>query len=315
MIRLFYATDVHGSTLCFLKFLNAHKFYKADVIILGGDITGKSFIPIIKRTDGTYKAQFLGRQLVLKSQQEVSKLKNEIENIGCYAFETDLEEMQALIADNEKQAELFKRLIIQRVQKWIEIAEERLKGTNTKCFITPGNDDILDIDYLLNQSEVIINPEDKVIEINSNLEMISSGYSNITPWNCPRDVSEEKLKEKIEAMVAKVKDFNNCIFNFHCPPYGTPLDLAPKLDKNLKPIISTGGQPIFISVGSHTIREVILKYQPMLGLHGHIHESRGYVKLGRTLCLNPGSEYGEGILRGVIINIDKEVKNFQFTSG
>lgn len=315
MIRLFYATDVHGSTLCFLKFLNAYKFYKADILILGGDITGKSFIPVIEQGDGTYRVQFLGRPLTLKNQQEVDKLEKEIENIGYYAFKTNLEEVQALEADKEKQTELFRRLIIQRVEKWIKIAEERLKGINVKCFITPGNDDIFDIDNLLDKSEVIINPEDKVVEIAKGLEMISSGYSNITPWNCPRDVHEEKLKEKIEAMANKVRDFNNCIFNFHCPPYDTPLDLAPKLDKNLKPVVSTGGQPIFVSVGSHAVREAILKYQPMLGLHGHIHESRGYTKLGRTLCLNPGSEYGEGILRGVIVNIEKGIKNFQFTSG
>ncbi|MEM2738654.1 MAG: metallophosphoesterase [Candidatus Bathyarchaeia archaeon] len=257
----------------------------------------------------------MGQSITLKNQQEVNELEKEIENVGYYAFRTNLRELQELEADKEKQTELFRKLIVQRVEKWVSMAEERLKGANVKCFVTPGNDDIFDIDDLLNKSKVIVNPEGKVVEITEDHEMISSGYSNITPWNCPRDVDEEKLKEKIESMTAKVKNFNNCIFNFHCPPYDTPIDLAPKLDKNLRPIVSTGGQPILVSVGSHAIREAILKYQPMLGLHGHIHESRGYVKLGKTLCLNPGSEYGEGILRGVIVNIEKEVKSFQFTSG
>ena len=39
MTKLFFATDVHGSEICWKKFISAGKFYEADVIILGGDIT------------------------------------------------------------------------------------------------------------------------------------------------------------------------------------------------------------------------------------------------------------------------------------
>ena len=74
--------------------------------------------------------------------------------------------------------------------------------------------------------------------------------------------------------------------------------------------------PILTSVGSTAVRSAIEKFQPLLGLHGHIHESKGSIKIGRTLCVNPGSEYSEGVLKGVMMNLDeKGVRSFQFTSG
>jgi len=162
----------------------------------------------------------------------------------------------------------------------------------------------------------VINPEEKVVPVDDKHEMISTGYTNITPWNCPRDVSEEELAKKIENMTSKVTNMKNCIFNFHCPPYDSSIDSAPKLDKDLKPAVSPGGEMLMIPVGSTAVRAAIEKYQPLLGLHGHIHESRGTAKIGRTLCLNPGSEYGEGILRGALITLeDDKVKSHQLTSG
>ncbi len=64
------------------------------------------------------------------------------------------------------------------------------------------------------------------------------------------------------------------------------------------------------------MRAAIEKYKPLLGLHGHVHESKGFVNIGSTLCINPGSEYGEGILRGVIVELgDGKVKNYLLTQG
>ena len=52
------------------------------------------------------------------------------------------------------------------------------------------------------------------------------------------------------------------------------------------------------------------------GIHGHIHESRGTFKLGKTLCINPGSEYTEGILRGSLIELrGGKVRSQQLTAG
>ncbi len=251
-----------------------------------------------------------------KPQQVVLKrLEQKIRDAGFYPYRTNLQEIKKLKEDEKMLNELFSRLMVESVEKWIIFAENKLQKLKVKCFIMPGNDDQFIIDSILNNSKIIINPESKVIKIDDEHEMISTGYANITPWRCPRDIEEEELAKKINNMVSQVENMKNCIFNFHCPPYGTTLDLAPKLDETLKPIVS-GGSFIMEHVGSKSIRKAIEEYQPLLGLHGHIHESRGVDNIGRTICLNPGGEYTEGILRGIIVVLNKEkIKSYYPVSG
>jgi len=314
--RIFFTSDVHGSEVCFMKFLNSAKFYQADVLILGGDITGKMIVPIVHQPDGTAVADFLGTQQVMKTPTEVQALEKNIRNSGYYPYSSTPEEVEKLQADKQLVNELFSKVMAQGVKRWVGIAEERLKGSKAKCFISPGNDDRFDVDAALRESSVVIYPEEKVVSIDDNHEMISSGWANITPWNSPREVPEEELIKKFGPMVDKVQHMENAIFNLHVPPYNTPLDLAPELDATLKPVVKGGGGISMIHVGSTTVRQMIEQHKPLLGLHGHIHESRGFVKIGRTLCINPGSEYGEGILRGAVINLDqKGVKSYILTQG
>jgi len=314
--RIFFTTDTHGSNVCFRKFINAGKFYGAHIVILGGDITGKKVIPFVRQADGSFKADHLDHIYVVKEGEELEALRRNITDMGYYPYMTDQREVEALTGDPAAQDAIFKDLMKERIRECLQFAEERLEGTNIKCYVQPGNDDEYDIDELFEGGSRVVNPEGKVIQIDENYTMISTGHANITPWNCPRDVSEERLKEMIDAMAGQVNDFDHCIFNFHCPPYDTVLDQAPELDAQMKPRLEMGGKPHMIPVGSPAIRSAIDSYQPRLGLHGHIHESRGSQKLGRTLCLNPGSEYGEGVLRGVIVDIEKKgVKSFTFISG
>jgi Icc-related predicted phosphoesterase len=314
--RIFFTSDVHGSEVCFMKFLNSAKFYQADVLILGGDITGKMIVPIVHQPDGTAVADFLGTQQLMKTPNEVQAIEKNIRNSGYYPYSSTPEEVEKLQADKQLVNELFSKVMAQGVKRWVGIAEERLKGSKAKCFISPGNDDRFDIDAALRESSVVIYPEEKVVSIDDNHEMISSGWANITPWNSPREVPEEELIKKFGPMVDKVQHMENAIFNLHVPPYNTPLDLAPELDATLKPVVKGGGGISMIHVGSTTVRQLIEQHKPLLGLHGHIHESRGFVKIGRTLCINPGSEYGEGILRGAVINLDqKGVKSYILTQG
>lgn len=313
--RIFFATDIHGSEKCFLKFISSAKFYKADIIILGGDITGKMIIPVIRQPDSTFLLSFSGENRVIKSLDELEAVKKNIRSVGYYPYCTNLTETNELKADKGKLDELFSRLMIESLKELLSNAKDRLQGTNTKCFITPGNDDRFVIDSVLDESDYLINPEGKVVEIDRQHEMISTGWSNPTPWHSQRECEEHQLATKIESMASKVKDMRNCVFNIHCPPYNSMIDSAPQLDNDLKPTVS-GGQMIMVPAGSKSVRNAIQAHQPLLGLHGHIHESRGIYKLGRTLCLNPGSEYTEGILRGVIVNLnEKGVKSHLFTSG
>jgi Icc-related predicted phosphoesterase len=314
--RVFFTTDTHGSNVVFRKFINAGKFYEAQVIVLGGDITGKKVIPFVRQADGTFKVNHLDREHTIRDGEAAEAFKTSIIDMGYYPYMTDPDEVQQLGGDQAAQDAIFKRLMKERISGCLDLAEQRLEGTDIKCYVQPGNDDEYEIDELFEGRSRVVNPEGKVIQIDDRYTMVSTGHANITPWNCPRDVPEERLQEIIDAMASQVTDFDHCIFNFHCPPYDTILDQAPELDAEMRPTLEMGGKPHMVPVGSPAIREAIDKYQPRLGLHGHIHESRGSQKLGRTLCLNPGSEYGEGVLRGVIVDIDKKgVKSYTFTSG
>jgi len=315
MLRIFFASDVHGSEVCFRKFVNAGKAYKANVLILGGDITGKMIIPILQREPGTYAADFSSRTWIIRKNEELENFMKMVRNSGYYPYLTSELEFTGLSADRNKVNKLFSKLMLETVRRWVKIAEERLRGTGISCYVTPGNDDRFIIDDALIQSDYVVNPEGKVVSIAGAYEMISTGFSNITPWKTQRELSEGELEKKIENMASNVKNMETCIFNLHCPPFDTLIDRAPQLDETLK-VVTKSGEKVMIPVGSVAARNVIKKYQPLLGLHGHIHESRGVEKLGRTLCLNPGSEYNEGILRGVIINLENgAIKNYLFTSG
>lgn len=315
-MRIYFTTDVHGSTVCFKKFLNAAKFYSADVAIIGGDITGKLIVPIIEQPDGTYSCKHQGTAYNLTAKDEVEKLRMRIEDQGYYPYITSKSEIEDFNKEKSKVDELFTKLIIQRVEEWVKLADERLKDQKFACYVQPGNDDRYEIDPLLAKSQRIINPEGKVIRLDENHEMISTGHANITPWDCPRDEKEERLTEIIDTMASQVTNMKNCIFNFHCPPFGTHLDQGPKLDETLTPTLEGGGGLKLIPVGAVAVRSAIDKYQPLLGLHGHIHESRASEKLGRTLILNPGSEYGEGVLKGAVVDLnEKGIKNHLFVQG
>ena len=313
--RIFFASDVHSSEVCYLKFLNSGKFYKSDVIMLCGDLTGKAIVPIVKQNDGKYTADFLDQKKVLSSPEERLSLEKVIRNSGYYFYYTTPEELNELKADPGKLDVLFSKLMCDAVERWIGIAEQRLKGSNIKCIISPGNDDRYEIDTILRKSDLIINPEEKVILLDEKHEMITVGSANPTPFHCPRDLPEEELERRIENMVSSVKDLKNCVFNTHVPPYNTQLDTAPILDENLK-VVAKGGQIQYGPAGSTAVRKAIETHQPILGLHGHIHESRAAQKIGRTLCINPGSEYQQGILRGALIDLkDEKIEQHYLTSG
>jgi len=285
------------------------------VLIIGGDITGKMIVPVLKFDDGTVKARVMGRERTAKGEQEQNKLLSFINSMGFYPYLVTPREMDEL-KDPGKLDALFREVATENVKRWMKLASERLKGSSVKCFIQLGNDDLPEIAEVLSQQDCVVNPEDKVLRIDDSHEMISLGCANLTPWKCPRDLSEEVLEEKIERMAVNVGEMSNCLFNFHCPPYNTELDLAPELDENLT-VVMKAGKPNMIHVGSMAVRKAIEKHQPLLGLHGHIHESRGVYRLGKTVCVNPGSEYTEGILRGVIIQLRESggLAGYQFTSG
>lgn len=315
--RIFCTTDVHGSDVVFRKFVNAGKFYKADIVILNGDLTGKAIIPIVEKAPNTFEAVILGSKQDVRGMDELKNLESKIANLGFYPYLTNEPGLEELRVNPTYVSELFKHFMIKTMERWIDLLEQHLKGTGIKCFMLPGNDDALDIDEPIERSDFVINPEGKVIDLDGTHEMISTGYSNPTPWDTPREESEAALRNRIEAMIYRVKNTQECVFNLHPPPFDSGLDEAPQLDKNLKQVSSVG-EVVMSAVGSTAVREAIEAHQPLISLHGHIHESKGARKIGQTLCLNPGSEYQSGVLKGILFNLDrneKKLKSHLFTSG
>ncbi|MEM3638170.1 MAG: hypothetical protein QXE12_05775 [Conexivisphaerales archaeon] len=313
--RIFFVSDVHGSERCFRKFLNAAKFYNANILILGGDITGKALVPVVQISDDKYRLNFQGQEMTVK-KKELQDYLTSMRNNGLYYFMTTPDELQRLADDPQAVEKIFMDQMLSVLRSWMELANERLKGSDVICYISPGNDDKFEMDSLLKDTEHVINPEDRVVELPGGYEMITLGYANPTPWKSPREVSEEKLLEMIERLAVQLKNPQTSIFNLHVPPFGTELDKAPAVNSQLEYERSGLGMVKVVNVGSKAVRTSIEKYQPLLGLHGHIHESRGFSWLGRTLCLNPGSDYGEGMLRGALVDLeDGRVKEFMLTSG
>jgi Icc-related predicted phosphoesterase len=316
--RIFFATDVHGSEPTFKKFVNAGKVYGADVLVLGGDITGKMITPIVKQPDGSYVSHFLEQKQVVKTDEELKALEKRILTTGAYTTLMEQKEYEAISGDEKKLDGLFKQLMRERLLKWIDLANERLKDTHIMCYITGGNDDAQEVVDLIKDTDHVRNPDNKVVYVDDIHEMASLGWGNPTPWKTPRECSDEEIGERVEKLIANVKDMKNTVFNFHIPPKDSELDDAPQLDTSVYPPqpIYKAGQILTYGAGSQSIRNAIVKHQPLLGLHGHIHESKGARKIGGTLCLNPGSEYGESILRGAIVDVaDNKVVNYQFVSG
>jgi uncharacterized protein len=299
-MKLFFATDVHGSEVCWKKFIAAAKFYEADVLILGGDMTGKAIVPIIAQGDGKYKVTLLDQETILNSKDEVDQMVNTIKNRGYYPYVTDLDEVAEISNTAGRSDELFLKEAVNTMQRWMEYADTKLEGTNLRCFVCPGNDDMFEIDDIIKQAKHVELTEGKIIQLDDHHEMINCGWTTPTPWNTHREESEDQLRQRIQVMIDQLKDVKNSVFQIHNPPYGSGLDEAPELTKDMRPAFA--GRSL-VPVGSHAVLELIEKYLPLLTLHGHIHEGKGTRLYKRTLCINPGSMYEQGMLHGAVVEL------------
>jgi uncharacterized protein len=311
---IYYASDVHGSERCFRKFLNAAKFYRANVLVMGGDILGKAIVFLEEERPGVFVTEEHGRQVKFTSMDELQDFEKRASDKGLYPYRSRQGEVQEL-RDSGKIEPLFEQLMRSRLEEWIALADERLAGTGVRCFIMGGNDDPPSVLEALEGASVVCNPEDHVVQLNEDNEMISCGWSNPTPWHTPRECSEEELGKRIDALMTRVQRPESLVMNLHVPPYQSGLDDAPELDASLK-VQTSLGQTRFQPVGSTAVRAAIERYQPLLGLHGHVHEAHASCKIGRTVCINPGSDFGEGVLHGALITLHKgKLKGYQMVSG
>lgn len=311
--RLFFATDVHGSDRCFRKFLAAASVYEANVLILGGDVAGKAMVPIVPMGSDTYSFSLQGQQQTVGAA-DLDAAKERMNFNGFYPRVTEPDEVDRMMEDPKYVADLFEAAIAEQITAWCELAAERLPD-DVRCIITPGNDDPRVIDSVLERASKVECSELATIEVGP-VWLSSLGNTNRTPWDTEREFEEDELDRQIRAMVDPYTTRGPLMFNFHCPPYDSRLDIAQKLDADLRPVVSHG-TPIEVPVGSTAVRAAIERYQPVVAVHGHIHESVGVAQIGRTWCFNPGSEYASGVLKGLIIDLDEngDLRSHLFTNG
>lgn len=311
---VYYASDIHGSDRLWRKFINAGRFYEADVLVMGGDITGKAVVPLIRSDAGVRVPELIGDRVA--PLEELESLEDRIRDRGFYPYVTSEEELAEAQGDEAKIAALFTRAMADSVRRWLALAHERLQGTGIRLYVMLGNDDEPALAEVLAESPLQVTCEDLPVELADGIQMLSCGIANPTPWDSPREIPEDELAAHLETLVSGLGDPGRSVFNLHVPPKGTALDQAPELDASLKPVVR-GGSVAMTSAGSRAVRELIERHQPLVALHGHIHESRAMTKIGRTVCINPGSEYGEGVLHGALMVLDRKkgLRNHQLVSG
>jgi uncharacterized protein len=318
-LTIFYVADIHGSDLCFRKWLNAAGFYGADVLVIGGDLTGKVLLPIYPANGSgeAWTATWKDRVHRLETRAEVDELIRLARNDGAYGFVTTADEVAEIRGSIERERAVFARLKLEALEAWLALADERLAGRPTRAFIMAGNDDPPEIDGLLATARCLVDVQGATTELAPGIWMASRGESTPTPWHTPREVPDAALGDLVRDVVEDLPSNGTTIWNLHMPPHDTGIDRAPRLDDSLHVKYDGSGEPIMVPVGSHAIRELIAERQPTIALHGHIHEGRGRYRIGSTTGFNPGSQYQDGVLQGLLLRVSarKGLRDFAFTAG
>jgi uncharacterized protein len=312
---VYFVSDLHGSSVCFRKFVNSTKVYKPKVLILGGDVAGKALQSIVRGPGGRYQCTFIGTRYDVTEGPELTELERFIAAHGYYSYRTEPGELEAMEGEG-KLNELFLRLMREQLTEWLDLADTRLRPLRVPLFFMLGNDDPPELADLLDQAPWGTHAEDKVVRPDDDHEMISWGYANTTPWHTYREQDEQQLATVYATLAARLDRPERAVFNLDPPPYGTQLDDAPALDENLR-VQAVLGQVQYAAAGSTAVRDIEMQYQPLVGLHGHIHESSGIRRLGprKTMVLNPGSVYSTGALNGALITLDRDKAGAQLVRG
>lgn len=313
--RIFFVSDLHGSERCFRKFVNAGKVYEAQLLLIGGDIAGKTITPLWPENGG-WRGLYLGSRRWVQTGTDLAQFEEDLRATGTIPYRTSPTEWSEISQNRRRADELFRQLALDVLRGWIRLAETRLTGRGIRMLIGLGNDDLDEMEGVLSESKYVELTDGRVLQLDDRHELLTLPYSNITPWHTNRELTELEIAERLRRAASQLEHPERAVFNIHVPPTGTRLDLAPRLTPDLTKVMGPGGEPEMVHVGSSAVREAIETYRPLLGLHGHIHESKGFAQLGRTLCVNPGSVYQEGVLQGLVVELDAEgVRSHVLTTG
>ncbi len=200
--RIFFAADIHGSQVTFRKFLAAAAFYGVDALVFGGDLMGKALVPIL-RTNGGFHASFQGRDEEFDADG-LARFTDALEQPGFYWKVFERDEYEAVEGDPMAKHGLFHELASERLAGWIDRAEDQLHGTGIRLYLTGGNDDepaVLET-LVRHDGDHVIASEGRLVELDGEHTMITVGLSTSTPWDTPREASEEEIARAIEEAVA-----------------------------------------------------------------------------------------------------------------
>ena len=302
--RLYVCSDIHAAEGTWRKLINATRAnaYKVDAVLIAGDLTGKALVPVVEDPAGTWTATLLGARRVARDEKELATLERAVADVGYYAVRVSPAEHAAMEVDPAVVARHFHEQIARRIEAWMALAAERLEGSGVPILLMPGNDDEFEIDPLLSDSAFCRNVNEQVVELGPWHQLVSMGWSSPTPWSTPRELPEEQFLDRLSGLMSGVRDARKTVMMTHVPPYDSGLDTAPLLSPDLRPTVSAGDL-LRGPVGSTGVRRAIETFKPVLGVHGHIHESGGERLIGSTHCVNAGSEANHGILRGFLIDL------------
>ena len=313
--RVLFVADLHGSAVCFRKFVNAAKVYGANVLLVGGDIAAKTMTPIFPETGG-WSATVEGETRTAHSTEELDRLEGWLRDGATVPYRTAKSDWLALISDRSEADRVFLELELGELRRSLAWAKERLRGGDARLLLGLGNDDLTPMEDVIAADGFAELTDREVLRVDEHHELLTLPYSNPTPWQTHRELSEEEISRHIAVGASHLEDPSQAVFNFHVPPHNTPLDIAPRLGPGLVKVMTPGGEPDMIHVGSTAVRAALERHQPLLGLHGHIHESKGTVQIGRTTAINPGSAYTEGTLLGAVVDlVPKGIRATMMTTG
>jgi len=169
--KSFYASDIHGSEMLWRKFINAAGFYGVEVLIMGGDIAGKAVVPIVQRNTAFYAPAVTGEQAFAEDQ--LPALERRIRDLGLYPYQMTEEKLTAVEHDQGAIDALFLQIMRETLERWLNLADERLRGKGVRLYVMLGNDDEPVLREVLASSPLVVDPEDRIVELGEGFQMLS----------------------------------------------------------------------------------------------------------------------------------------------
>lgn len=312
-LRLFIASDCHGSDRCFRKVVRGLSFYRADLAVIAGDLAPKDLV-VIKRDGNGHLARAAGASTSTPIAEPLDVFRKRLADAGCLTVLTPDEADPLTGRGSRKDWQyLFDGAFTRKLDEWRSFAERELGTGAARLLWVPGNDDAHWMDQQL-ENAPFFNLELRAFKHGNDLHFAGMGGSNPTPWDTPREYAESEIALRLDRLVERSSG-DGMIAVIHVPPHASGLDSAPALKSDLSYEMIMGN-PVLKPVGSTAVRAFIERVQPLLVLSGHVHEARGSTRIGRTLCVNPGSLYYSGVLLGCIIEIqNRQIVSVEFTEG